>query len=79
MRKRRLSFKVKPGMEQNHTNLLWNKSLSRLPANTCSAFYPVQMPTSSLLGILLFHEVLTGSFLAGTLLIAAGVLVCLAG
>lgn len=61
------------------TNLLWNKSLSRLPANTCSAFYPVQTLTSSLLGILLFHEVLTVSFLAGTFLIIVGVLVSLFG
>lgn len=59
------------------TNILWNKSLALLPANTCSAFYPVQTLTSSLLGILLFHEVLTASFLAGTLFIIAGVLVSL--
>ena len=59
------------------TNILWNKSLSNLPANTCSAFYPVQTLTSSLLGILLFHEVLTVSFLAGTLFIIVGVLISL--
>lgn len=59
------------------TNILWNKSLSLLPANTCSAFYPVQTLTSSLLGILLFHEVLTISFLAGTLCIIIGVLISL--
>lgn len=59
------------------TNILWNKSLSLLPANTCSAFYPVQTLTSSLLGIFLFHEVLTISFLAGTLCIIIGVLISL--
>lgn len=59
------------------TNVLWNKGLSRLPANTCCAFYPVQTLTSSLLGIILFHEVLTVSFLAGTLFITAGVLISL--
>lgn len=59
------------------TNILWNKSLSKLPANTCSAFYPVQTLTSSLLGILVFHEILTVSFLAGTLFIIVGVLISL--
>lgn len=59
------------------TNMLWNKSLSELPANTCSAFYPIQTLTSSLLGILVFHEVLTVSFAAGTLFIIAGVLISL--
>ena len=57
--------------------MLWNKSLSELPANTCSAFYPIQTLTSSLLGILVFHEVLTVSFAAGTLFIIAGVLISL--
>lgn len=32
------------------TNILWNRSLSMLPANTCSAFYPIQTLTSSFLG-----------------------------
>lgn len=59
------------------TNILWNKSLSQLPANTCSAFYPIQTLTSSFLGILVFHEVLTGSFVAGTVFIAGGVLLSL--
>lgn len=61
------------------TNVLWNKALSQLPANTCSAFYPVQTVTSSLLGIIVFHEVLTASFVVGTALIIAGVLFSLLG
>lgn len=32
------------------TNILWNRSLSMLPANTCSAFYPIQTLTSSFFG-----------------------------
>ncbi|MDO4274048.1 MAG: EamA family transporter [Eubacteriales bacterium] len=53
---------------------LWNKSLSILEAGTCSAFYPIQPLVSTLLGILLLHEKVGLSFLAGAVLIVAGVL-----
>ena len=59
------------------TNILWNKSLSMLPANTCSAFYPIQTLTSSFLGVLVFHEILTTSFVLGTTFIIVGVLISL--
>ncbi len=57
--------------------ILWNKSLAVLPAGTCSAFYPLQPLTSALLGILFFKETLPRLFFPGTLLIAAGILLCL--
>lgn len=59
------------------TNILWNKSLGMLPANTCSAFYPIQTLTSSFLGVIVFHEVLTTSFVLGSTFIIIGVLVSL--
>ena len=58
-------------------NILWNKSLSLLPANTCSAFYPIQTLTSSFLGVVVFHEVLTTSFVLGSAFIIVGVLISL--
>lgn len=59
------------------TLVLWNKSLSQLPASVCSAFYPLQPLTSSVLGVLLFHETTDLSFVAGFALIVAGVLISL--
>lgn len=59
------------------TNILWNKSLSMLPANTCSAFYPIQTLTSSFLGVLVFHEILTTSFVLESTFIIVGVLISL--
>lgn len=59
------------------TNLLWNKCLSKLEANVCSAFYPIQTLTSSALGIIVFHETMTVSFIAGSTLIIFGVLISL--
>ena len=59
------------------TNILWNRSLSMLPANTCSAFYPIQTLTSSFLGVLVFHEILTTSFVLGSTFIIVGVLISL--
>ena len=59
------------------TNILWNKSLSMLPANTCSAFFPIQTLTSSFLGVLVFHEILTTSFVLGSTFIIVGVLISL--
>ena len=59
------------------TNILWNKSLSMLPANTCRAFYPIQTLTSSFLGVLVFHEILTTSFVLESTFIIVGVLISL--
>lgn len=59
------------------TNILWNKSLSLLPANTCSAFYPIQTLTTSVLGVVIFHEVLKMSFILGSTFIIMGVLISL--
>ena len=52
---------------------LWNKSLSRLPAGTCSLLYPVQPVTSVLLGVLFLHEIVTGKTVIGGLLIIFGI------
>ena len=53
---------------------LWNYSLSRVEASTCSLFYPVQPLTSMVLGVLLLHEHMTVGYLAGGVLIVFGVL-----
>lgn len=53
---------------------LWNYSLSRVEASTCSLFYPVQPLTSMVLGVLLLHEHMTVGYLAGGALIVFGVL-----
>ena len=53
---------------------LWNYSLSRVEASTCSLFYPVQPLTSMALGVLLLHEHMTLGFFAGAVLIVFGVL-----
>ncbi|MDO4622386.1 MAG: EamA family transporter [Eubacteriales bacterium] len=58
---------------------LWNYSLTQLDASTCSSFYPIQPMISTFLGILCFHEVITRSFVIGSLLIIAGVLLSLSG
>lgn len=53
---------------------LWNQSLLKLEASTCSSFYPIQPMVSTFLGIICFNEVFTKGFIAGSLLIVAGVL-----
>ena len=53
---------------------LWNYSLSRVEASTCSLFYPMQPLTSMVLGVLLLHEHMTVGYLAGGALIVFGVL-----
>ena len=58
-------------------HLLWNESLSRAEAGTCSAFYPVQPLTAAVLGILLLGESVTLSFWLGSALILMGVMLCL--
>lgn len=54
---------------------LWNMSLSLLNASTCSMFYPLQPLTSAVLGVLILHEVLDQSFVAGGILICTGVVI----
>ncbi len=53
---------------------LWNYSLSRVEASTCSLFYPIQPLTSMVLGVLLLHEHMTLGFFIGAALIVFGVL-----
>lgn len=54
---------------------LWNMGLKLLDASVCSMFYPLQPLTSSVLGVLLLHEVLTWNFVVGGVLICTGVIV----
>lgn len=58
-------------------HLLWNKSLSVLPAGTCSLFYPIQPVTSVLLGALFLGETISIKTVIGGLLIALGIIICL--
>ena len=58
-------------------HLLWNESLSLTEAGTCSAFYPVQPLTATILGIIFLGESVTLSFWIGTALILMGVMLCL--
>lgn len=53
--------------------LLWNKSLEKLPAGVCSAFYPIQPFVSTLCGVLFLKEQVTASFLIGSAFIVIGV------
>ena len=54
---------------------LWNYSLSKLPASTCSMFYPLMPVFSAILGAALLGEKLTGRFFIGGALIAATVII----
>lgn len=60
-------------------NLWWTKALERLPATTCSLFYPFLTLTTSTLGIFLLGEKLTGNFLIGSVLIICGMLYAILG
>lgn len=51
----------------------WSKSLSLLPASTCSLFYPLQALFSALLGALILSEQFKPSFFFGLALICADV------
>ena len=51
----------------------WTKSLSVLPASTCSLFYPLQPVFSALLGAFVLGESFHTSFFIGLLLISADV------
>ncbi|MBQ5960946.1 MAG: DMT family transporter [Firmicutes bacterium] len=63
------------GTAAAHT--LWNLSLQRLEASTCSAFYPLQPLVSALLGMWLLHEQNGPRFWIGAALIIAGILISL--
>lgn len=56
-------------------NLLWNNCLSKIPASTCSMFYPVQPLAATLLGILILGEELSWNFFIGGLIICIGVVI----
>lgn len=51
----------------------WTKSLSLLPASTCSLFYPLQPTFSALLGAVILKERFNAAFFAGLLLISLDV------
>jgi len=59
--------------------VIWNGALVTLPASNCSALYPIQPLTSTLMGILFFHEMISVNFIIGTVCIICGVLICLLG
>jgi drug/metabolite transporter (DMT)-like permease len=61
------------------TYILWNEGLACLPASNCSALYPIQPLTSTVMGVLFFHEAVGLNFIAGAVCIIAGVLLCLLG
>jgi drug/metabolite transporter (DMT)-like permease len=59
--------------------ILWNQGLAVLPASSCSALYPIQPLTSTVMGVIFFHETVGLSFAAGAVFIIVGVLLCLLG
>ena len=60
--------------------VLWSFALSRLPASTCSMFYPLMPVFSALLGVVLLGEHLNGRFYLGGILIVSTVIIsCLGG
>ena len=60
-------------------NVLWNRSLQILPATVCSQAFPLQSFFATLLGVVFLHEAITWNFLAGSVLISAGVIIGLSG
>lgn len=58
-------------------HFLWNRALLAAPAGTCSLFYPVQPLTSAIMGILVLQEAITKSFVIGTIVISAGIILAL--
>lgn len=53
----------------------WAKSLSILPAVTCSLFYPLQPVFATVMGVLFLGESVTGSFLIGLVLISLDIVI----
>lgn len=51
----------------------WSKSLAKLPASTCSLYYPLQPMFAALMGVLLLKEELSPTFFIGLLLISGDV------
>ena len=56
------------------SQVFWNLGLSRLEANQCGMFYPLQPMISMLLGVLILHETLSIRFLIGGVFIIGGIL-----
>ena len=54
---------------------LWSFALSKLPASTCSMFYPLMPVFSALLGVMLLGESLSGRFFIGGAMIVSTVIV----
>jgi drug/metabolite transporter (DMT)-like permease len=52
----------------------WTRTLSMLPASTCSLFYPLQAIFSALLGYFILNEKLTPFFFIGLILISLDIL-----
>lgn len=55
------------------TQFTWTKSLSMLPASTCSLFYPLQAVFAAVLGAIILQETFKPSFFLGMLLITVDV------
>lgn len=53
----------------------WTSSLSKLPASTCSLFYPLQPLFSALLGALILKETFAPTFFVGMVIISADVII----
>ena len=53
----------------------WTKSLSLLPAVTCSLFYPLQPVFTTIMGALFLGEHVTVSFLIGLVLISLDIVI----
>jgi drug/metabolite transporter (DMT)-like permease len=53
----------------------WTRTLSMLPASTCSLFYPLQAIFSAVLGYFLLHEQLTPFFFVGLILISLDIII----
>lgn len=53
----------------------WTKSLSILPAGTCSLFYPLQPAFAAVMGAVLLGETFTASFFIGLFLISLDIVI----
>ncbi len=56
------------------SHVCWNRSLKILSATTCSLFYPIQPLTSAILAIVILGEVITKSFVIGSVIISVGII-----
>lgn len=55
------------------SQMLWNLGLSRLEANQCGMFYPLQPMISTLLGVVILHETISVRFVLGGICIIGGI------